>query len=208
MAIIAFSGISGCGKSTLSKLLSKELGAVCINEPEEQDWPEVIKNPEKYDQATSFLAFRQIWAKQFTDAHIANKFNKLVFVDSYFFKINSYYLGKPKMDWLLKSDSPYLETLKNLNKLDQELFYDADCVVLFDVNLEDWKLFLKSRQRNWDKTPGFEEAFSITKKYVEDATIEHCKNKKIKLIKFNHKFGDFHEQARLLKNILIQKKFI
>lgn len=208
MPIIAFSGISGCGKSTISKILASELNAIVCNEPEENEWPAIITQQDKYDQASAILAFRQLWAKQFTDAYIASNLGKLAILDSYFFKIYGYYLGKIGMEWLLRPENKYLDLLITLNELDRNYFPDATHVVLFDTHLQDWQQFLHSRGRNWDTTPGFCQNFQLTKRYIEEATIEHCMRKNIPLIKFEHSFGNPKKQALLLKKILLQNKFI
>ena len=202
MSIIAFPGISGCGKTTLSKLLAQHLNAVCCNEPEEPQWPEIITN-KYYDQASALLAFRQLWAQQFTNAYILHQQHANVIVDNYFFKIYGYYLGKAHMEWLMPSNSPYLPLLKQLNALDRIYFCDADYVILITVTLDNWKLFLQSRGREWDKTPGFEEAFATTQQYVIDATRDHCASKNVPIIQFEHSFGNIEHQIHKLKELLI-----
>lgn len=202
MSIIAFSGIAGCGKSTLATILGCSLSLSVFHEPEEVDWPDIITNQVKYDQASALLAFRQLWAKQFTDAYWSKQNGKSALIDTYFFQIYGYYLGKPNLEWLLQPDNPYLNLLIQLNELDQTYFYDADYVVLFEVNLEDWRKFLKSRGRNWDTIPGFAESFAQTQKYVADATIAHCEKKHIKLVLFKHEFGNPQAQAQKLQAIL------
>src|SRR5438105_4288316 len=117
--VIAFSGISGSGKSTLAQLISQKLSAQCVVEPEESEWPAIIKNRDLYGHATAMLAFRQLWAQQFVDAHTLSQTHNLVFIDTYFFKINGYYLNKPGMAWLVPCDDPYMSLLIKLNELDQ-----------------------------------------------------------------------------------------
>jgi hypothetical protein len=76
-------------------------------------------------------------------------------------------------------------------------------VILFDISLQDWKRFLQARGRNWDNNPGFDESFELSKRYVDQATIEHCKKFNIKLIHFKQEFGDPAIQAERLKELLI-----
>src|SRR5581483_2191047 len=140
--MIAFAGISGSGKSTIARLLAEKINACAVCEPEACAWPAVVTEREKYGAATAMLAFRQLWAQQYIDADYLRQADKVVFVDTYFFKIYGYYLDKPGMEWLVPSQDSYMSFLLQLNYLDQQHFPNADCVVLFDVTLEDWKLFL------------------------------------------------------------------
>ena len=75
-------------------------------------------------------------------------------------------------------------------------------MVLFDVTLDDWKLFLKARGRNWDTLDGFAESYELNKRYIEEATIAHCKKHGIKLIRFHHAYGDPYIQADKLQRLL------
>ena len=208
MNMIAFSGLSGSGKSTIARILAKEINAACISEPEENAWPDILKYREKYGRSTALLALRNIWAQQYIDGDILRKEGKVVFLDSYFFKINGYYLAKPGMSWLIPSHDPYLSVLIQISKLDQICFPDADYVILLEVDFDDWKLFLQTRGREIDKNPGFEDSYILDKKYIEDATIEHCTTYGIKLIRFQQKFGDPHVQAQLLQELLVAQGVI
>lgn len=202
--IIAFSGLSGSGKSTMAKILSEKIKAEYVGEPEENEWPEIIIRRDFYGPALAMLEFRQMWAKIYLDAkHLAQE--KIVFVDTYFFKIFGYYLNKPGMEWLVPPQDPYLPILLQINQLDESIFPDADYVVLFDIELDDWKLFLKSRGRNWDQLPGFDESYELNRKYINDATTEHCRKYSIKLINFKQQFGNPDIQAEKLKNLLISE---
>jgi deoxyadenosine/deoxycytidine kinase len=205
--IIAFSGLSGIGKSTMARILSKKIGIGYISEPEESEWPALIVQRALYGPATALLAFRQIWAKMYVDANVLAQETSIL-IDTYFFKIFGYYLNKPGMEWLLPPTDPYLPLLLQINHLDQTFFPDAQCVVLFDIDSEDWLLFLKARGRNWDKLPGFVESHELTKKYIREATITHCKKNSIKLIHFQQKFGNPDLQAEKLKNILAVENII
>lgn len=206
--MIAFSGISGSGKSTIAKILAEQLLAECVSEPEEINWPEITKDRKKYGHSTALLEFRQIWAKQFIDANLLDKEGKLVFLDTYFFKISAYYLDKPGMGWLIPPKDPYLPILKELFILDLKHFPDANCVILLDISFENWKLFLKARGRDLDNSPGFLESYELISRYIREATIQHCKNHNIKLIQFPQIFGDPYAQAKKLQELLIKEKII
>lgn len=205
--IIAFSGISGSGKSALAKILATTINASCISEPEENQWPEIARDTCAYGAAQALLAFRQIWAKMFLDAqHAAIK--KTVVLDTYFFKIFGYYLQKPGMQFLLPGDDPYMQVLLQLNQLDRSIMPDAHVVVLFYVTMDDWKLFLASRARQWDAREEFGQSYERTTRYVADATIEHCKKNSIQLIHFKNEFGNAYQQAEKLRTLLAAQRVI
>jgi len=206
--MIAFSGLSGSGKSTIAKIIAKEVNAFCISEPEENAWPVSLRHREQYGPSTGLLALRNIWAQQYIDADALRKEGKTVFLDSYFFKINSYYLDKPGMEWLIPGDDPYLSTLVKISQLDLIYFPDVDCVILLDISFEDWKLFIQARGREFDKLPGFADSYTLNKKYIDDATSMHCAANGIRLIHFKQKWGDPVMQAQQLKELLIAENVL
>ncbi len=206
--VIIFSGHSCSGKSTMARLLAPKIDAECLCEPEESEWPVVARRWYDYHATTAMLARRQFWIPLFVNAGALRADGKTVLIDTYFLKIAGYYIDKPGMEWLVPVDDPYLSLLKQIHILDETQFCDADCVVLFDISLQDWKRFLKARGRNWDNNPGFDESFQISKRYVDQATIEHCTKFNIKLIHFKQEFGDPNVQAQRLKKLLIQENVI
>lgn len=201
--IIIFSGHSCSGKSTLARLVSQKMGAICKSEPEEEAWPRVAKNWYRYRATTAMMAMRQLWIELYVDADALRKQDNTVIIDTYFLKTTSYYIDKPGMAWLVGENDPYIALLKQLCELDEYMFPDADCVVLFDMSIEDWKLFLKSRGREWDNNPGFDESFVLLKKYVDDATIAHCQKYNIPMIHFKNEYGDIDLQAKTLSELLL-----
>lgn len=201
--IIVFSGHSCSGKSTLARLVAQKMNAICKSEPEEKDWPRVAKNWYGYRATTAMLAMRQLWIELFVDADKLRQDGDTVIIDTYFLKIAGYYIDKPGLEWLVGPNDPYVPLLKQMFELDEHMFADADCVVLFDMSLEDWKLFLKSRGRQWDNNPGFDESFVLLKKYVDDATIAHCQKYNIPVIHFKNEYGDIDLQTQKLKELLL-----
>lgn len=205
--IIVFSGHSCSGKSTLARLVAQKMNVICKSEPEEKDWPRVAKNWYGYRATTAMMAMRQLWIELFVDADILRQEGHTVIIDTYFLKTAGYYIDKPGMAWLIGPNDPYVLLLKQIFELDQYMFPDADCVVLFDISLDDWKLFLKSRGREWDNNPGFDESFLLLKKYVDDATIAHCQKYNIPVIHFKNEYGDIDLQAEKLKALLQRSGF-
>lgn len=171
--VIAFSGHSCSGKSTMARILSKKINAECLCEPEESEWPIVARKWHEYYASTAMLAMRQFWIPLYIDADKMRDVGNTVLIDTYFLKIVGDYIDKPGMEWLVPADDPYLSVLKQIYEIDETLFPDADCVILFNIRLQDWKKFLQSRGRQWDNNPGFDESFARSKEYVDAATIAH-----------------------------------
>lgn len=203
--IIAVCGLSGSGKSTLTKLLASEFNADYLCEPEEVDWPLALKKRGTYGAGQALLSLRHLWIEQFLQADKKRCEGKFVFIDTYFLKIVPYYLSLPGMEWLVPSNDPYFSVLKELFEIDQHIIPDVNGVILLDVDYEDWHLFLKSRGRNWDKDPDFLKSYQITKKYIFDATVEHCNNQEIPIINFHHRFGNLNQQVEKLKKRVAQE---
>lgn len=201
--IIVFSGHSCSGKSTLARLVAQKMNVIYLGETEEKEWPHIAKHWYKYRATTAMMAMRQLWIPLFVDADILRAEGKTVILDTYFLKTSAYYIDKPGMAWLVGENDPYIPLLKQLFELDQSQFPDADCVVLFDMTLEDWKLFLKSRGREWDNNPGFDESFLLLKKYVDEATVAHCQKYNIPVIHFKNEYGDIDLQAEKLRELMI-----
>lgn len=192
----------------MARLISKKINAECLCEPEESEWPIVARKWHDYYASTAMLAMRQFWIPLYMDADKMRNSDSIVLIDTYFLKIVGYYIDKPGMEWLVPADDPYLSVLKQIYAIDEVQFPDADCVVLFDISLQDWKKFLQSRGRNWDNNPGFDESFARSKEYVDAATIAHCTKCNIKLIYFKQEFGDPDLQAERLKEILLAENII
>lgn len=206
--IIAFAGNSCTGKSTMARLLAPHVQAQCFIEPEEMRWSLVAQKWNEYSPSAALLAMRNIWIPMFIDADKLRKQGTSSVIDTYFLKIDGYYIGKPDMDWLVPSDDPYIDPLKQIFLIDQMHFPDADCVILFDISFDDWKQFVQSRHRQWDADVELAKTYEPNKKYITEATVEHCKKFNIKLIHFTQTFGDPKMQAERLKELLIQEKII
>lgn len=205
--VIAFAGLSGSGKTTMAKKLETLCTCNILIEPEESEWPDII-NKEVFGYFAMWLGFRQIWLPMQIEAQNLKKNNQTVILDSFFIKIIGYELGKPGMNWLFPKDDPYFAVYRQICQLDIQCLPDPDCIVLFDVSQEDWLKLLSSRNREWDKTAGFIESYSITKSAIQEAVLQLCEERNIRLIHFQMEFGDPLKQAQRLKSIMIEEKII
>lgn len=206
--VIAFAGNSCTGKSTMARLLAPHVQAQVFIEPEEMRWSLVAQKWNEYSPSAALLAMRNIWIPMFIDADKLRKQGTSSIIDTYFLKIDGYYIGKPHMDWLVPSNDPYIDPLKQIFLIDQTHFPDADCVILFDISFEDWQQFVKTRHRQWDTEVNLAKTYEPNKKYIAQATIDHCKKNNIRLLHFTQVFGDPHAQAERLKELLIAEKII
>lgn len=205
---IAFVGISGSGKSTTAREIATLTGGISLHEPEESEWPEVIRNIQDYGELSSLMVFRAMRVNTLYQAQKLKEKENLVFVDSYYDKITAYYLGKPGMEWLMDPKDPYYESALQIMQLDVDLLPDADCIVLFEVSLNDWIKMLQSRNRTRDNLEGFIENYNLYKKYIDSAVEQLCSRRNIKLIRFQQNFSSPGQQAEKLKRKLIEEKIL
>lgn len=205
--VIAFAGLSGSGKTTMAKMLETLCTCTILIEPEESEWPEVVTE-KNFGYFTMWMGFRQIWLPLQFEAQALKKNNKTVFLDSYFIKIIGYELEKSGMEWLFPKEDPYFAVYRQICQLDIQHLPDPDCIVLFDVSYNDWLKLLASRNREWDKTPGFIESYDQTKSAIQESVLQLCKERNILLIHFQPEFGDPLEQAKRLRSLLIKEKIL
>lgn len=206
--VIAFAGISGSGKTSTAKELATLYPYKCLIEPEERDWPDVIKYRNIFGNFTMWMGFRALWIPQQFQAQNLKKQHQTVFLDSYFIKIIGYELNEMGMDWLFPKEDPYYPCFYQICQLDIEHLPDPDCIVLFDVSYQLWLQLLATRNREWDKTAGFLESYQQTKTAIEHAVLRLCRDRNIKLIHFQPEFGNLTKQAIRLKELLVKEKIL
>lgn len=206
--VIAFAGLSGSGKTTMAKTLSALHPYHCLIEPEESDWPDVIRRRDVFDNFAMWMGFRQLWLPFQYEAQRLRNLNQIAILDSYFIKIIGYELDEEGLEWLFLKDDPYYAVYRQICQLDIEHLPDPDCIILFDIPYHTWIKLLASRTRDWDKTPGFLESYQQTRDAIEKAVKRLCYERNIKLIRFQPEFGDLIEQATRLHALLIKEKIL
>jgi thymidylate kinase len=204
----AFAGISGSGKSSLARELALLCQATSLHEQEENDWPECIRDVKEDNEFSSLTVYRAIRAHSLLKAQAMKENGQLVFVDSYYDKITAYYLGKPGMEWLIHPDDPYFNITKQMMELDIDHLPDADCIILIEVDLNDWLEMLRKRNRMRDNIEGFVESYKLYKSYVADAVEQLCKRRGIRLVKFNTHYSSPQEQAVKLLSLLVEQNIL
>lgn len=206
--LIIFTGISGSGKSSLAREVTKRFNAVCFLEPEEEGWPDFVQQKQFYGEFASLMAIRSIRVHSLWKAWEEREKGNLVFVDTYYDKIHSYYLKKPGMEWLIDPKDPYFMVAEEICRLDTNILPDADAIVLLDISYEDWIKMLTIRNREKDFISGFQESYTLAKQYLFDAIQALSIEKKIPVIIFQQKFGDFEEQVDLLVELLEKERIV
>ncbi len=192
----------------MTKLLARQCSSISLIEPEEDQWPDILKSEGIVDSFTMWMGFRGIWLPLQYQAQALKKQNKTVFLDTYFIKILGYELDEPGVEWLFPRNDPYFSLFYQICKLDIEQLPDPDCIVLIDVTYDDWLKLLGTRSRNWDKRPGFAESYSYTLQAIDHAVEQLCHERNIRLIRFHTEFGDANEQSARLRSLLIQEKVL
>ncbi len=205
--VIAFAGLSGSGKTTMAKALATLHPCHPLIEPEESDWPSVIRKRDIFGNFTMWMGFRQLWIPLQYDAQRLKNSGQIAILDSYFIKIIGFELEEG-VEWLFPKDDPYYPVFRHICQLDIDHLPDPDCIILFDLSYSTWIQLLASRSRDWDNTPGFLESYQQTKGVIEKAVRRLCNEKNIKLIYFQQEFGDVKEQANRLYQLLLNEKIL
>lgn len=206
--LIIFTGLSGSGKSSLAKEVAKRSNALCFLEPEEQKWPDYVQEKQDYGEFSSLMTIRAIRVHSLWNAWKAREAGSLVFVDTYYDKINAYCVGKPGMEWLIDPKDPYFPIALEVLRLDNEILPNADLIVLLDISYDDWIKMLNVRHRAKDFIEGFQDSYLLAKRYLFEALNKLSIEKNIPFIVFQQKFSSIEEQADLLCQVLEKEKII
>jgi hypothetical protein len=94
--------------------------------------------------------------------------------------------------------------MKQIAEVDKDVLPDADVIIFFEVEKENWINFLKSRNRLTDNDEEFLKNFE-TQKFLLDATKKLCEEKGIELIIFPCDASSVEDSALKLKNLLDDK---
>jgi hypothetical protein len=202
MLIVAI-GMPGCGKSTVMRLLGEAIGAPTFLEPEEENWPDSIKNREKIGYFNSIHAFRCIRVPDLYKASDISKAGGVAVVDTYYDKLCGHWLGRSGMEWLLRPDDPYFSNFRETASLDYKHLPDADVLIAFQVSKEDWTKMIAIRGRTLDVRTHMADQFD-TQRYFQQAGETYVSERQgqCKLIKFENPFGDPSEAIRKLRDAI------
>ena len=129
---------------------------------------------------------------------------EIVLIDTYYDKLLHYYIDKYCMRWLLSPSDRYFPVMKQIAEIDKDVLPNADIIIFFEVDKENWLNFLKSRNRLTDNDKEFLKNFE-TQKFLLEATKRLCEEKGIELIIFPRDASSIEESVLKLKNLLDDK---
>ena len=199
--LIVFVGIPGCGKSSTVKELANLLDIKYFAEPEEEKWADAAKDWKTYGSFSMLMWFRSMRVPMLFEAQKLSEEGEIVFIDTYYDKLLYYYIDKYCMRWLISPSDLYFEPMKKIAEIDNKVLPNADLVIFFEVNREDWVELLKIRNRGTDHDEEFMKNFE-TQKFLLEATKKFCEEKGVELIVFPQDNSSVQDSALKLKSLL------
>lgn len=204
---IAGLGLPGSGKSSVLGALANRLDCTFYAEPEEAAWPPAVTDRALNGCFSAITWFRTVRVPQLFAADKLRASGQIVVVDSYFDKAMHYCLGKAGMEWLIDSQDPYFAIVKQMMALDVAKLPDADCIVCFIIDKQDWLELLKVRGRHLDSEFAIESTFATQQHYIEAAK-QLAKTRGIRCIEFKQTVSCVEKAADSLYDLLIDKEVI
>lgn len=204
LMLIVLVGIPGSGKSTTTKKLASLLKFKYFVEPEENKWADAAKDWKTYGSFAMLMWFRSIRTPMLIKAEELSENGENVLIDTYYDKLLHYYIDKHCMRWLLSPSDRYFPVMKEIAAIDKDVLPDADLIIFFEVEKENWLKFLKARNRIADNEEGFLKNFE-TQKFLLEATKKLCEERNIELIIFQQGTLSIEDSIKELKKILEEK---
>lgn len=195
--VIAGLGIPGSGKSSVMKELAKQLNCEVFFEPEDSEWPSFIGDRQVSGYFTAISWFRNVRVPQLFRAHALAEMGQTVVVDSYFDKSLYCCIDEPTMDWLIPKMDPYFPVVKKLMEADWNHLPNADVLVNFSIEKNDWLELIRGRGRSFDRLNGVEGCFGLQELFHR-AAIKLSEEFGIKTINFKQEISSPEEAAQKL----------
>ena len=148
--LIAFMGLPSAGKSSTAQAMGKLLNAQLFLEPEEEKWPQLVKDRELVGPFTALTWFRSARVPNLFSAAAIRDKGQIAIVDSYYDKLISLYIENDCFSWLLPKSDPYFGLALNMAKLDYRQLPNADVLVFLRLSEATWQKFMVHRGREFD----------------------------------------------------------
>ena len=198
---LAFAGLPSSGKSSTARALGRILEIETLLEPEETDWPELVRERETMGAFTALTWFRTVRVPQLFIAEQKRRKETSLIVDSYYDVLIGDYLGKAPFDWLMPTDDPYFEAASAMVQADWERLPKADVLVFLRLDEGTWTEFMKKRDRDFDRSAQLQSHFEMQDLMLEAAQ-RTCKEHHTKLIVIEQRAGSPEETAKQVEREL------
>lgn len=211
--LIVAMGLPGSGKSSVIKKVGELTDTRCFLEIEESEYTEVVRRRDIYGSFTAMTWFRAMRMPNLYEAYELAQNGNIVFLDTYYDKLLSKYIGKDGMEWLISTDDEYYDIIRNITELDYSTLPDANCIISFELTYETWLRFLRRRNRQLlDNDQLFLNSFK-TQEYFIEAAHQYCeeqesKGNSCKFIRFQQEFSSLEDSAMRLLQLLREHKIV
>lgn len=159
---IAFLGIPGAGKSTTCLEFAALAGGLALLEP--STWPRAVTDPFFAGSFTALSWFRAMRVPMYYQALSARHDGQVAVLDTYYDKICIHLLGAAGFDWFLSTRDSYFDLYQEIARRDWQELPLADLVVVFRIEEQIWRQFVRDRNRSWDYEWGIDRIFSAQRR--------------------------------------------
>jgi thymidylate kinase len=158
---IAFAGLPSSGKSSTARALARLVGVNPMLEPEEPDWPSLVRDRAITGAFTALTWFRSVRVPFLFAAADTHRSGGIAIVDSYYDVLIARYLGSPPFNWLLSPTDPYFAAAKEMVEADWQNLPKASVLVFLRLNEQVWREFVSRRDRDLDRSARITEFFQM-----------------------------------------------
>jgi len=195
---VAFAGLPSSGKSSTARALGRILQVETLLEPEEADWPVLVRQRATMGAFTALSWFRTVRVPQLFLANEKRNQGGSAIVDSYYDVLIGDYLGKPSFNWLMPPGDPYFQAAEAMVRADWELLPKADVLVFLQLNEDTWFDFMKRRDREFDRSAQLKSHFDMQELMLQ-ASRRASKEHGTKLLVIEQQTGSPEETALKVK---------
>lgn len=195
--LIAFAGLPSAGKSSAARALAALLGGEAFVEPEEADWPSLVRDRATVGAFTALSWFRSARVPLLFKASALAATGATAVVDSYYDVLIARYLGAPSFAWLLPEDDPYFPVARAMVNADWDHLPKADVLVMLHLDETVWTAFMERRGRAFDRDADLVSHFAMQElmmKACEAAARDH----RTRLVVVDQIDGSPEQTARLV----------